>query len=153
MKTTTIVLGTACLLLLGQSCKKTEMQSKKAPPVLTANTDGRKKLDAVTDMVSGLYKIVGLNSYWVASKYINIYGTADFDLADQEDYSVGTGQDWAINDLGGGDFALIDLNSMRALAVPNSVVTSGVQLWQEAYTGATNQKWQIVYQGYGLYRI
>ncbi|MBA2937368.1 RICIN domain-containing protein [Paenibacillus sp. CGMCC 1.16610] len=50
-------------------------------------------------------------------------------------------------------YKIISRNSGKALSIPGSSNTDGVQLQQLAYTGGDNQQWQIVYVGGGNYKI
>jgi hypothetical protein len=63
-------------------------------------------------------------------------------------------QEWRVTNLGGGDYAIVNLNSGLALTLPDGKATENEQLDQATFSITNNaQRWKISYQAFGLYYI
>jgi len=71
----------------------------------------------------------------------------------QQSYAAAATQQWKVKNLGGAKVSIVCVGTNRALEVPGSNTTAGINLQVADYSGASNQQWTIVSVNVGRYEI
>jgi hypothetical protein len=71
----------------------------------------------------------------------------------QQTYSAATTQQWQVSNLDGAKLKIVCVGTNRALEVPGSNTTAGINLETATYSGGSHQQWKIVSLNDGRYEI
>jgi len=118
----------------------------------TANTSN--PVDAV--LPTGAYRFFNHVTF-EDPRTVGVADSSSLDGAflEQGSYIAGTGQEWIITDLGGGEYTLVNTHSGKALAIPGESPLAGTPLIQMPPNPALpGQRWRIEWLGgYGVHFI
>ena len=71
----------------------------------------------------------------------------------QSSYRFSESQQWSINDLGGGEYSIVNAKSSLCLDIYGGNFTDGTAVIEYGINGGGNQKWNFVAQAGGFYSI
>lgn len=104
---------------------------------------------------TGSYKFTTYVTYNTTNKAMGVEASLTIGApVKQLDYSINTGKDWRVTKLANGYYSIINTFSGQALTLADaSAPPEHTAIVQYGYGGIDAQQWNIVYQGYGVYRI